>query len=135
MLLNGNRLLLMSWLPRGAMVHGNSSPGPRIILSLDPSGSLSKSIMLMALLNTTQLIWSLRVSINVLDSSILKYSLSQCVCPLFTLSLLSLSFMTYIDLWSVDISYTYLNGKIDCEVYIEQPEGFAEGDPKHLSAC
>ena len=35
-------------------------------------------------------------------------------------------------LWSVDISYAYLNSEINCEVYIEQPEGFAEGNPKEL---
>ena len=31
---------------------------------------------------------------------------------------------------SIDISYAYLNGKMDCDVYMEQPEGFCEGDPR-----
>ena len=35
-------------------------------------------------------------------------------------------------LWSVDISHAYLNGEIDCEVYMEQPIGFREGDPKKM---
>ena len=35
-------------------------------------------------------------------------------------------------LLSVDISYAYLNGEINCKVYMEQPEGFVEGDPQEL---
>ena len=35
-------------------------------------------------------------------------------------------------LWSVDISHPYLNGEINCEVYMEQPIGFREGDPKKI---
>ena len=35
-------------------------------------------------------------------------------------------------LWSIDISYTYLNGEIDCKVYMRQPKGFPERDPKEL---
>jgi hypothetical protein len=31
---------------------------------------------------------------------------------------------------SIDISHAYLNGEMDCDVYMEQPEGFAEGDPR-----
>ena len=35
-------------------------------------------------------------------------------------------------LWLVDISNAYLNGEMDCIVYMEQPEGFVEGDCKAL---
>jgi hypothetical protein len=31
---------------------------------------------------------------------------------------------------SIDISHAYLNGEMDCDIYMEQPEGFAEGDPR-----
>jgi len=31
-------------------------------------------------------------------------------------------------LWSIDISHAYLNGEMDVPVYMEQPEGFVQGD-------
>jgi len=33
-------------------------------------------------------------------------------------------------LHSVDASNVYLNGEMDCDVYVEQHEWFGEGDPK-----
>ena len=33
-------------------------------------------------------------------------------------------------LHSLDISHAHLNGEMDCDVYMAQPEGFVEGDPK-----
>jgi hypothetical protein len=33
-------------------------------------------------------------------------------------------------LHSIDISHAYLNGEMDCDIYMEQPEGFAEGNPR-----
>ena len=33
-------------------------------------------------------------------------------------------------LHSLDVFHAYLNGEMDCEVYMAQPEGFVEGDPK-----
>ena len=45
---------------------------------------------------------------------------------------LALTAIHDLHLWSVDISYAYLNGEIDYKVYMEEPEGFAEGDPKEL---
>jgi len=35
-------------------------------------------------------------------------------------------------LCSIDISHAYLNGEMDCDVYMEQPEGFAVGDPREM---
>ena len=35
-------------------------------------------------------------------------------------------------LHSIDISHAYLNGEMDCDVYMEQPEGFAVGDPREM---
>jgi len=35
-------------------------------------------------------------------------------------------------LHSIDISHAYLNGEMDCDVYMEQPEGFAVGDPRQM---
>ena len=35
-------------------------------------------------------------------------------------------------LCSIDISHAYLNGEIDCDVYMEQPVGFAVGDPRQM---
>jgi len=36
-------------------------------------------------------------------------------------------------LWSLDISHTYLNGELDVPVYMEQPEGFMQGDQKRTA--
>ena len=33
-------------------------------------------------------------------------------------------------LWSVDVSNAYLNGEMDYDAYMEQPEGFEQGDHK-----
>ena len=35
-------------------------------------------------------------------------------------------------LWSVNVSNAYLNGKMDCDVYMEQPEDFEEEDHKEI---
>jgi hypothetical protein len=35
-------------------------------------------------------------------------------------------------IWSVNVSNAYLNGDIDCDIYMEQPECFVEGNPKEL---
>ena len=44
--------------------------------------------------------------------------------------ILALAALHDLHLWSVDVSNTYLNGEMDCDVYMEQPEGFAVGNPK-----
>ena len=33
-------------------------------------------------------------------------------------------------LWSVDVSNAYLNGEMDCDVYMKQSKGFEQGDHK-----
>ena len=44
--------------------------------------------------------------------------------------ILALAVIHNLHLWSVNVSNTYLNGKMDCDVYMEQPEGFEQGDHK-----
>ena len=44
--------------------------------------------------------------------------------------ILTLAALQDLHLHSLDISHAYLNGEMDCEVYMAQPEGFVEGDPK-----
>jgi len=44
--------------------------------------------------------------------------------------ILALAAIHNLHLRSVDVSNAYLNGEMDCDIYMEQPEGFAEGDPK-----
>jgi len=46
--------------------------------------------------------------------------------------ILALAALHDLHLWSIDISHAYLNGEINCEVYIEQPEGFAERNLKEV---
>jgi hypothetical protein len=46
--------------------------------------------------------------------------------------ILALAALHDLHLWSVDVSNAYLNGDMDCDVYMEQPEGFAQGNPKEL---
>ena len=46
--------------------------------------------------------------------------------------ILALAALHDLHLWSVDVSNAYLNGNMDCNVYMEQPKGFAEGNPKDL---
>ena len=48
----------------------------------------------------------------------------------FIHTILALAVFQGLHLWSVDISNAYLNGKMDCDIYMEQPEGFAEGNQK-----
>src|SRR5438445_7344035 len=44
--------------------------------------------------------------------------------------ILALAAIQDLHLHSIDVSHAYLNGDMDCEVYMAQPEGFIEGDPK-----
>ena len=44
--------------------------------------------------------------------------------------ILTLAALQDLHLHSLDVSHAYLNGEMDCEVYMAQPEGFVEGDPK-----
>jgi hypothetical protein len=49
--------------------------------------------------------------------------------------ILALAALHDLHLWSVDISNAYLNGDMDCDVYMEQPEGFAQGNPFERNWC
>ena len=44
--------------------------------------------------------------------------------------ILALAAIHNLHLWSVNVLNAYLNGKMDCDVYMEQPEGFEQGDHK-----
>ena len=53
------------------------------------------------------------------------YLLTLCI-------ILVLTAIHDLHLWSVDVSNVYFNGEMDCDVYMEQPEGFEQGDHKVL---
>src|SRR5947209_10266598 len=42
--------------------------------------------------------------------------------------ILALAALQDLHLHSIDVSHAYLNGDMDCEVYVAQPKGFIEGD-------
>ena len=44
--------------------------------------------------------------------------------------ILALTAIHDLHLWSVNVLNAYLNGEMDCDVYMEQPEGFEQGDHK-----
>jgi hypothetical protein len=46
--------------------------------------------------------------------------------------ILALSAIEDLELCSVDISSAFLNGDLDEEIYMKQPEGFHEGGPNHV---
>ena len=68
------------------MEYGLLSINLRIDQSLGQSGCLSRSIILMISLSTTRVTWSYRISLNVLDSNISRYSLQQCAFSLYASS-------------------------------------------------
>ena len=47
-------------------------------------------------------------------------------------TILTLAAIEDLHLPSVDILHAYLNGKMEVDVYMEQPEGFTQGNPKEL---
>lgn len=48
-------------------------------------------------------------------------------------AILTLAAIEDLELWSVDISTAYLNGILDAEVYMKQPEGFQRGGPEWVA--
>jgi hypothetical protein len=56
--------------------------------------------------------------------------------PLFAIPpstpFLAIAALENLDLCSVDISHAYLNGILEEEIYMQQPEGFEEGGPDHV---
>ena len=51
-------------------------------------------------------------------------------CMAFIHIILALAAIQGLHLCFVDVSNAYLNGKMDCDIYMELPEGFAEGNWK-----
>ncbi|TFY78105.1 hypothetical protein EWM64_g5909 [Hericium alpestre] len=49
-------------------------------------------------------------------------------------TVLALAAVENLFLRSFDISHAFINGDLDAEVYMKQPEGFVEGDPGDVSA-
>ena len=47
-------------------------------------------------------------------------------------TILALAAIEDLHLQSVDISHAYLNGKMDLDIYMEQPESFAQGNSNEL---
>ena len=47
-------------------------------------------------------------------------------------TILALAAIDKLHLHSIGISHMYLNGKMDLQFYMEQLEGFSQGDPKEL---
>ena len=45
---------------------------------------------------------------------------------------LALAAIEDLDLRSVDISHAFINGDIDAEIYMKQPEGYEQGGPNHV---
>jgi len=45
--------------------------------------------------------------------------------------ILALAAIQDLHLRSIDVSHAYLNGDMDCEVYMAQPKGFVQGDPRN----
>ena len=70
----------------------------------------------------------LRASPNVLDLSISRPTVHLPILRV----ILAFTATHDLHLWSVNVSDTYLNGEMNCDIYMEQPEGFAEGNPMEI---
>src|SRR5882724_9219642 len=54
------------------------------------------------------------------------------ICMSTVRTILALVAIEDLHLQSIDILHTHLNGKMDIDVYMEQPEVFMQGSPKKL---
>ena len=46
--------------------------------------------------------------------------------------ILALAALEDLELYSIDISQAFLNGDLDVDIYMQQPEGFEEGGPEYV---
>ena len=46
--------------------------------------------------------------------------------------ILTIAALENLELHSVDISHAYLNGELEKEIYMQQPEGFEMGGPEYV---
>ena len=61
-----------------------------------------------------------------------KETFAPTVCHSTIHIVLALAALEDLELRSVDISHAYLNGTLEEEIYMTQPEGFEVGDPDHV---
>ena len=47
-------------------------------------------------------------------------------------TILAIAAIDDLELHSVDISHAFINGDIDTEIYMKQPEGFRQGGPEKV---
>jgi hypothetical protein len=61
-----------------------------------------------------------------------KETFAPTVCYSTICIVLALTALEDLELCSVDISHAYLNGTLEEEIYMKQPEGFEVGGPDHV---
>ena len=61
-----------------------------------------------------------------------KETFAPTVCYSTICIVLALAALEDLELCSVDISHAYLNGTLEEEIYVMQPEGFEVGGPDHV---
>ena len=71
--------------------------------------------------------WVFKVKRNA-DGSVERYNVRM---PIIWV-VLAMAAIQDLHFRSIDIFHAYLNGEMDCDVYMEQPEGFAVGDPRQM---
>jgi hypothetical protein len=61
-----------------------------------------------------------------------KETFAPTVCYSTIRIVLALAALEDLELRSIDISHAYLNGTLEEEIYMQQPEGFEVGGPDHV---
>jgi hypothetical protein len=84
----------------------------------------------MALLNTSRLVWLLRATLNVLDSTTMKALLRATLRII-----MALAAVEDLELHSVDITSAFTNGDLDEKIYMKQPEGFHVGSVRYVDCA
>ena len=85
--------------------------------------------MLMALWTATRPDWSSKAILSVLA---FKETFAPTVHYSTIRIVLALAALEDLELRSVDISHAYLNGTLEEEIYMQQPEGFEMGGSDHV---